>query len=104
MDNLERKRQADEFLYKFRLLNKLKEYGEPHIIGSYAMDMMAWNDKVKKHKRVFCPLFKLSIVFENEPANMPNCGCLRVLICYPIVGYVTIGLDKEVNYERNRLK
>jgi len=44
MNNTERKKQADEFLYKFGLLNKLKEYGEPHIVGSYCMDMMAWND------------------------------------------------------------
>jgi len=44
MDNTERKKQADEFLYKLGLLNKLKEYGEPHIVGSYCMDMMAWND------------------------------------------------------------
>ena len=44
MDNARRKKQADKFLYKFGLLDKLKEYGEPHIVGSYCMNMMAWND------------------------------------------------------------
>ncbi|MCL1832632.1 MAG: hypothetical protein FWG45_06980 [Oscillospiraceae bacterium] len=38
------KKQADIFLHKMGLLNKLREYGEPHIIGSYRMDIMAWND------------------------------------------------------------
>jgi len=44
MNNEERKKQADVFIYELGLLDKLKEYGEPHIIGSYCMDMMAWND------------------------------------------------------------
>lgn len=44
MSNKELKEQADIFLYEMGLLNKLKEYGEPHIIGSYRMDIMAWND------------------------------------------------------------
>lgn len=39
-----RKPQADRILYEFRLLKKLEEVGVPHIIGSYRMDMMAWND------------------------------------------------------------
>ena len=39
-----RKEQADCILYKYNLLNELKKYGTPHIIGSYRMDMMAWND------------------------------------------------------------
>ena len=39
-----RKKQADCILYEFGLLEKLKDYGIPHIIGSYRMDMMAWND------------------------------------------------------------
>ena len=44
MNNEERKKQADVLLYEIGLLNKIKEYGEPHIIGSYRMDIMAWND------------------------------------------------------------
>ena len=39
-----RKESADYILYKTSLLNELKKYGNPHIIGSYRMDMMAWND------------------------------------------------------------
>ncbi len=31
-------------MHQCGLLEKLKEYGRPHIIGSYRMDMMAWND------------------------------------------------------------
>lgn len=42
MDNF--KNNADELLYDFGLLNELKNYGTPYIVGSYAMDLMAWND------------------------------------------------------------
>ena len=44
MNNVERKSQADRILYEFGLLKKLEEIGVPHVIGSYRMDMMAWND------------------------------------------------------------
>lgn len=44
MNNINRKSQADRILYEFGLLKKLEEIGVPHIIGSYRMDMMAWND------------------------------------------------------------
>lgn len=44
MNNIDRKAQADRILYEFGLLKKLEEIGVPHIIGSYRMDMMAWND------------------------------------------------------------
>ena len=39
-----RKAQADCILYEFGLLKKLGEIGKTHIIGSYRMNMMAWND------------------------------------------------------------
>lgn len=39
-----RKEAADFILYTGGLLDELKKYGHPHIIGSYRMDMMAWND------------------------------------------------------------
>lgn len=39
-----RKEQADYILYECGLLNELNTYGCPHTIGSYRMDMMAWND------------------------------------------------------------
>ena len=42
MDNL--KSNADKLLYDFGLLNELKNYGTPYIVGSYAMDLMVWND------------------------------------------------------------
>lgn len=44
MNNVVRKSQAERILYEFGLLKKLEEIGMPHIIGSYRMDMMAWND------------------------------------------------------------
>ena len=42
MDNF--KNNADKLLYDFGLLNELNNYGTPYIVGSYAMDLMAWND------------------------------------------------------------
>lgn len=36
--------QAKYILYDCGLLEELSRYGTPHIIGSYRMDMMAWND------------------------------------------------------------
>ena len=42
--NEERKKIADKILYEKGLWNKLNEFGTPHIIGSYKMNMMAWND------------------------------------------------------------
>ena len=44
MNNRDRKMQADRILYEFGLLKKLEGIGKAHIIGSYRMDMMAWND------------------------------------------------------------
>lgn len=44
MNSSEIKKKADKILYRYGLLHKLKEYGTPHVIGSYRMDMMAWND------------------------------------------------------------
>jgi hypothetical protein len=44
MTNNERKANADRILYDFGLLKRIEEIGKPHIIGSYRMNMMAWND------------------------------------------------------------
>ena len=38
------KEQAKCILYDHGLLEELGRYGTPHIVGSYRMDMMAWND------------------------------------------------------------
>lgn len=38
------KKYADYFLYECGLFEELQKYGNTHIIGSYRMDMMAWND------------------------------------------------------------
>ncbi len=44
MDSKRRKQQADKILYEMGLSAYLQKIGELHIIGSYKMDMMAWND------------------------------------------------------------
>ena len=44
MSNGRRKRTADRILYEFGLLQKIEEIGKAHIVGSYRMDTMAWND------------------------------------------------------------
>ena len=44
INNTDRKTKANRILYELGLLKRLEEIGEPHIIGSYRMDMMAWND------------------------------------------------------------
>jgi hypothetical protein len=38
------KEKADEILYNLGLLNKLDQYGKTHVIGSYFMNLMVWND------------------------------------------------------------
>lgn len=42
MDNF--KNNANKLLYDFDLLNELNNYGTPFVVGSYAVDLMAWND------------------------------------------------------------
>lgn len=42
--NMTREEQAKCILYDYGLLEELRRCGTPHIIGSYRMDMMAWND------------------------------------------------------------
>ena len=44
MNNTDRKTNADRILYEFGLLKKIEQIGKAHIIGSYRMNMMAWND------------------------------------------------------------
>ena len=44
MKSNEIKVNADRILYEFGLLKKLEEVGKTHIISSYRMNMMAWND------------------------------------------------------------
>lgn len=38
------KSNANRILYEFGLYDRLEEIGSCHIIGSYRMNMMAWND------------------------------------------------------------
>lgn len=41
---MNRTEQANHILHDCGLLNELNRYGTPHIIGSYKMDLIAWND------------------------------------------------------------
>ena len=56
MENYEIKQDADRILYKYGLIDELNKYGNTHIIGSYIMDLMVWND--------------LDIDIENTGINM----------------------------------
>lgn len=40
----DKRSQAEDILRRTGLLRELTKYGEPHLIGSYRMDIMAWND------------------------------------------------------------
>ena len=44
MNSQEIRKNADRILYEYGLLDLLRPLGAPHVIGSYRMDMMAWND------------------------------------------------------------
>ena len=66
MNNTDRKTVADRLLYEFGLFDKLEEIGKPHIIGSYRMDMMAWND--------------LDIDIENDAMSLDKIHELSIFI------------------------
>lgn len=40
----DRRKAAEYIMYELGLINELEKIGAAHIIGSYRMDMMAWND------------------------------------------------------------
>ena len=44
LKSLEIREKADRILHDTGLLAELEKYGEVHSIGSYRMDIMAWND------------------------------------------------------------
>lgn len=62
-----RREQADYILYECGLLEELRRYGTPHIIGSYRMNMMAWSD--------------LDIDIENDDMSLDR--------LYRLSGYIT---------------
>jgi hypothetical protein len=57
MDN-KVKENAEKILYEYGLLEQLNKYGKTHIIGSYKMDLMVWND--------------LDVDIENVNVNMDS--------------------------------
>lgn len=58
MDSQLIRRSADRILYEHGLLEMLRAIGTPHIVGSYSMDMMAWND--------------LDVDIENDEMDLPK--------------------------------
>jgi len=38
------RQEADKLLYDYGILKLLERHGKPHVIGSYQMDMMTYND------------------------------------------------------------
>jgi hypothetical protein len=50
------KENANKILYEYGLINELNKYGKCHVIGSYKMDLMVWND--------------LDVDIENKNINM----------------------------------
>ena len=66
MENTHHKAQADRILYEFGLMERLEQIGKPHIIGSYRMDMMAWND--------------LDLDVENDDMSLEKLYCLTSFI------------------------
>lgn len=58
MDSRTIRRNADRILYEYGLLDMLGTIGTPHIVGSYRMDMMSWND--------------LDIDIENDGMSLPK--------------------------------
>jgi hypothetical protein len=56
MENKDIKGNAHKILYKYGLIDELNKYGKSHIIGSYKMDLMVWND--------------LDVDIENNDINM----------------------------------
>lgn len=66
MNYLERRKKAEKILRDTGLLEYLSKIGEPHVIGSYKMNMMAWND--------------LDIDVENDRMNSER--------LYELTGYI----------------
>lgn len=86
--NTDRKAMADRILYEFGLLKRLEEIGKPHIIGSYRMDMMAWND--------------LDIDVENGAMSLDKLHALSAFILHTFRP-VWYEAKEEVNDEGKRV-
>lgn len=61
--------QANHILFDLGLLNELNKYGKSHIIGSYRMDLMAWNDLDIDIENDFMSLDKLHNLTEFILSN-----------------------------------
>lgn len=66
---MNRLEQAKHILYDLGLLNELNKYGKSHIIGSYRMDLIAWNDLDIDIENDFMSLDKLHKLTEFILSN-----------------------------------
>ncbi len=66
MSNIDRRKNAERIMYEFGLMDELENIGVAHVIGSYRMDMMAWND--------------LDIDIENENMSLDKLYALSTYI------------------------
>lgn len=85
---MNRLEQANHILYDLGLLNELNKYGKSHIIGSYRMDLMAWND--------------LDINVENDSMSLPK--------LYQLTNFILENFNptwyeakKEINEQGNKV-
>ena len=88
MSGRDRKTNADRILYEFGLLNRIEEIGKAHLIGSYRMDMMAWND--------------LDIDIENEAMSLEK---LHELTAFIVKTFHPVWYEakEEINAEGKRV-
>lgn len=66
---MRREEQAKYILYDCGLLEELNRYGTPHIIGSYRMGLMAWNDldiDIENENMSIDKLYRLSHFIINQ--------------------------------------
>lgn len=87
-DEHDRKSEADKLLYEYGLFQQLENIGKPHIIGSYRMNMMAWND--------------LDIDIENDAMSLDKLYALSAFILHTFRP-VWYEAKEEVNVEGKRV-
>jgi hypothetical protein len=104
VDNNKIKENADKIMYKYGLIDELNKYGKTHIIGSYKMDLMVWNDldiDVENSKINMDIIYNITkfvfykfspIWFEGKEALMANKKCY-------FLGFETDILDERWNID-----
>ena len=87
MNNADRKAQADRILYEFGLWNRIEEIGRAHIVGSYRMNMMVWNDldiDIENNTMSLDKMYEFKVSHKNTDRERiltygPMSYCYRIL-------------------------